>query len=101
MEEELVMADKTEGTKTATRAANARAADKAPEQDTVIRGEQGATLDQEPELTATGADVALTPVDGEKRPADYSAGEELFGSATYRHTHGVPPADQRHELADY
>lgn len=51
--------------------------------------------------TATGADNPLTPVDGEQRPEEYGANEETFASASYRHTHGVPAAEQRHELADY
>lgn len=89
-----------ESTKTSSRSTGAKTADKPASTSDTFRGEQGATLEKEPEQTATGADVPLAPVDGEKRPEEYTSGEELFKSATYRHTHGVPAAEQRHDLAD-
>lgn len=63
--------------------------------DTVVRGDQGATLEEEKPRTATGADRAMTSTDGETRPADddFGANPETFKSAAWAQTHGENPLE--------
>ena len=83
-------------TSTAKKASTAKSstAEKEPETaETVVRGDQGATLEGERVATATGADHPLAATDGETRPTDddFGANAETFESASWAHTHGENP----------
>jgi hypothetical protein len=94
-EEVMEMAESTSTTKPKATTAKA-SAEKEPETpDTVVRGDQGATLEGEKPRTATGADYALAETDGETRPTDddFGANAETFESKSWAQTHGENPLE--------
>jgi hypothetical protein len=97
--EVMDMAEAKTDTKSSTaKASTAKAAERTGPKE-ATPGE-AAALNVNPNANVTGADNPLTSTDGEKRPEEFTAGEELYDSATWKQTHGANPAEEA-KLRDF
>lgn len=87
------MAEST--TKSSAAKSSAKTAEKAADQSTEKTTDDTATKTRD-----TGADHPMTSTDGEKRPAEFEAGQELYESATWKQTHGTNPHEET-KLSDF